>query len=521
MKPPFSWKKIWLGLLLIAAAFLRFYNLSNTLQFQGDQGRDAIIVADIFRQRDLVFIGPVTSVGNMYLGPLYYYFMLPFLWLTYPSPLGPVYAIAGLGVLTVYLIYRLGKDLVGEKAALLAGFFFTFSAVITQTFRFSWNPNPAPLVSLVMIWATYQAWKKQPYAWLLVAVSFSVLVQLHYLTLLAAPTAGLIWGVDFWQRARLAPKKIRGWWQAMKKLLIPTLLGGLIFFASLTPLILFDLKHQGANLQAFQQLFSNQQNFGAINQEKPLLVKSVKTLKETEGRGMHILFEYLIGKNRLLNQVLLYSIAGVLVINIWSKKRRQMDLKKELVLVAYLGFGILGTAFYEHTVFDHYIAYLFPVTALIYGYVLTRLKPLPVALAVSLLFTAYFLQYNLPRLPLKTTGWTVSEIEQTAQEILKRVEPGEKYNLVLLSESRDINGQNYRYFLTTGHTRPVAESERGEIEKLFIINEEKKISQVTDSPIYEIVVFPNKDPLEVFTIAGGPEITVLSTTTQGEKEPLE
>jgi hypothetical protein len=75
--------------------------------------------------------------------------------------------------------------------------------------------------------------------------------------------------------------------------------------------------------------------------------------------------------------------------------------------------------------------------------------------------------------------------------------------------------------LTTGHTRPVAESERGEIEKLFIINEEKKISQVTDSPIYEIVVFPNKDPLEVFTIAGGPEITVLSTTTQGEKEPLE
>jgi hypothetical protein len=34
---------------------------------------------------------------------------------------------------------------------------------------------------------------------------------------------------------------------------------------------------------------------------------------------------------------------------------------------------------------------------------------------------------------------------------------------------------------------------------------------VTDSPIYEIVVFPNKEPKEVYTTFDGPEITVLST----------
>jgi len=115
----------------------------------------------------------------------------------------------------------------------------------------------------------------------------------------------------------------------------------------------------------------------------------------------------------------------------------------------------------------------------------------------------------------------MADIQQTSQEILKHVKPGEKYNLVLLSESRDINGQNYRYFLTTGHTRPVSENERGEIETLFIINEEKKISKVTDSPIYEIVVFPNKEPAEVFSIDNGQEITILRTTTQESLEPLE
>ncbi|OGJ37812.1 MAG: hypothetical protein A2383_01850 [Candidatus Pacebacteria bacterium RIFOXYB1_FULL_39_46] len=521
MKVTASWKKIILGLLLISGVFLRFYNLAGTLQFQGDQGRDAIVVADIFRQKDLVFIGPVTSVGNMYLGPLYYYFMLPFLWLSYPSPLGPVYAVALLGVIVTYLIYKLGKDLIGKTGALLATFFFTFSATITQTFRFSWNPNPAPFVSIVMIWATAQAWQKNPRYWILVAITFSVLIQLHYMTLLAAPAAGIIWLVDFWQRHRKAPKKLRPYWQQLKLLILPTLIGALIFLLSLTPLVLFDLKHEATNLQAFKSLLTSEENFTPTGTVKSLLGKTTETLKETEGRGMHILFEYMIGKNRPLNQSLLYLVSFVLLINLWKKHQLGKESKKEWVLVSYLGFGILGTALYQHTIFDHYIAYLFPITVLVYGFVLTKIRPHWLGFLAGILFVAVFLQYNLPRLPLKTTGWTMADIQQTSQEILKHVKPGEKYNLVLLSESRDINGQNYRYFLTTGHTRPVSENERGEIETLFIINEEKKISKVTDSPIYEIVVFPNKEPAEVFSIDNGPEITILRTTTQESLEPLE
>ena len=521
MKWTAHWKKISLCLLLVSAAFLYFYNLSGSLQFQGDQGRDAITVADIFRQKDLVFIGPVTSVGNMYLGPLYYYFMLPFLWISYPSPLGPVYAVATLGVLTVYLIFKLGKDLVGEKAAFLAAFFFTFSALITQTFRFSWNPNPAPFISIIMVWATYQAWKKNPRFWILVAICFSILIQLHYMTLLTMPAAGTIWLIDYWQRHQSAPKKFKAYWQKIKQLIIPTLVGLLIFLFSLTPLVLFDFKHGGTNRQAFTKLLTSEENFTATNIVKKPLERVTETITETEGRGMHILFEYLIGKNRPLNRTLLYLVILILTVNIWQKKAQKKDLKKEWVLISYLGFGILGTALYQHTIFNHYIAYLFPITVLIYGYVLTKLKPRLLATLVGLIFIGYFLQFNLPRLPIKTIGWTIADIERTSQEILKRVKPGEKYNLVLLSESRDINGQNYRYFLTTGHTRPVVENKRDEINTLFIINEEKKISQVTDSPIYEIVVFPNKEPAETFTIDNGPEITVLRRTSQAPIETLE
>lgn len=506
-----TWKKIILGLLLLAAFFLRFYNLPNNLLFQGDQGRDAIIVADIFRQNDLVFIGPVTSVGNLYLGPLYYYFMLPFLWLSYPSPLGPAYAVALLGVATVYLIYRLGKQLIGETGALLAAGFYTFNTVAVQGARYSWNPNPAPFVSLIMIYFTLLAWKKQPRYWLVVAICFSVLMQLHYLTLLTLPAAGLIWLLS-----------LREQWLAKKlsAILMPSLIGLVIFILSLTPLVLFDLKHDGANFKAFQAMFTGNENF-AYSQTGGWTDRLTKALQETEGRGMHILFETNIGQNRKLNRTLLIGMAFFFLITIKQKQGQKKDLAKEIVLLSYLGFGILGTAFYQHTIFDHYIAYLLPVTALIYGYIFTKLKPRSAALIGLITFSIYFLLYNLARLPLKPSGWTIADIQRTSETILERVKPGEKYNIVLLSESHDIDGQNYRYFLTTGHTRPVPQEMRGKIETLFIIDEEKTLAKVTDSPIYEIVVFPNKTPAEVFKIDGGPEITVLRTATQVDTKSVE
>lgn len=507
--PATPWKKTALILLLVVAIFLRFYNLPQSLLFQGDQGRDAIIVADIFRQHNFVFIGPVTSVGNLYLGPLYYYFMLPFLWLTYPSPLGPVYAVAALGVATVYLVYRLGRSLIGENGALLAAFFYTFSIAAIQGARFSWNPNPAPFVSVLMVYFTYQAWQKHPRSWIWVAVCASVLLQLHYLTLLALPAAGLIWLLSL--RAHAQAKQL-------KKILIPTLIGFCIFLISLTPLVLFDLKHHGTNLRAFETLFSSSENFSYVG---GFVAHADKVIREMEGRGLHIFFEYMIGKNRPLNQLLLYSLVVAFAVIVKRHHDQGKNLKAALVLASYLGFGVLGTALYQHTIFDHYIAYLFPLTAWAYGFVLAHSKPRRLAKIVGVLFIGSFLWYNVPRLPLKSLGWTVNDIRHTSEEILKRVQPGEKYDIVLLSESHDIDGQNYRYFLTTGHTRPVPIEERGGIDTLFIINEEKALTKVTDSPIYEIVVFPNKTPAEVFDIDHGPQITVLRRTTQAPAKPLE
>lgn len=130
-----------------------------------------------------------------------------------------------------------------------------------------------------------------------------------------------------------------------------------------------------------------------------------------------------------------------------------------------------------------------------------------------MVFLLFFVSYNYESLPkiLKDTGWKISDIRRTAATILDRVEEGEKYNIVLLSGTGDIDGQNYRYFLNNSDKPAVSTEQRGEIKKLFIINEDRVLDKVVDSPVYEIVVFPDKTPKEVYEVeGGGPEITVLT-----------
>lgn len=500
LKPSF-----WLLSLIIAlAAFLRFYNLPHNVMFEGDQGRDALIVSQIFKDNDPVFIGPVTSVGNMYLGPLYYYFMLPFLWLSYPSPLGPVYAVAILNILAVYLIYKFGRQMFDKQTGLLAAFFMAVSSVAVTYSRFSWNPNLAPLFGLLMIYFNWKALTK-PKNWIWVFSCFAVLIQLHYLSLLAIAGAGLTW---LWQLAQTWKNQDERK-QKITELFKFTLLGSLVFLISLVPLILFDFKHGWLNAKAFANLLFGEPNFVQSAANLPLITKVLRVLRETEGRAMHILFEIGIGKTRQLNRWLVFGTFISLFALFIKFARKKMTQKKLalLVVLSYLLTGVLGTATYQHTIFDHYIGYLFPLTFLIYGLLTAQLTKKWLTAFFGLAFISLFTKYNLQKMPL-AYGGSIERTKQTAQVILKQLQPDDQYNLVLLSETQDIDAQKFRYFLSTSDHPPLPKEKRDQANTLIIINEQH-LEKPVDLPIYEIVVFPDKAVDKSFVSPAGEEILIL------------
>src|SRR3989304_4787130 len=144
---------------LITGVFLRFYKLAGFTTFLGDQGRDAIIVKRILTLEHLPAIGAPTSVGQVYLGPFYYYFITPWLWFFHLNPIGLVFGVALFSSIYLLINYIIVKELFDKRIALISTIFLSFSSVLIDFSRFSWNPNLLPLFTLLTVYFVLKSLK--------------------------------------------------------------------------------------------------------------------------------------------------------------------------------------------------------------------------------------------------------------------------------------------------------------------------------------------------------------------------
>lgn len=493
-----------LCVILLSAVFLRFYNLPNTVIFQADQARDAILVSRIFMQHKPVFIGPVTSVGNMYLGPLYYYFMLPFLMLSYPSPLGPAYGIAILSVITVYLFYRLGSYFLGEMVGIISALIAAFSTTLIYFSRFSWNPNPVPLVSLLMIFLTYMAWKKSPKYWLGIAVCFSTLLQLHYITLIMLPGAGFFWFLSLFVILKSRTKSQSN--VQLMEFLKMTILSVVIVAISFTPLVFFDFRHNWTNVKAFQSIFTSEKILTDKSENK-LSDVVFGVFRESHGRTIEVLFTLFFGKVTQFQNFLL-GFTGLYLFYFVKCKKKILHWDGQLVVLIYLIISIFGISAYKRSIFDHYLLFIVPMSIWFLASILANLEKYWFGKLLIIVFLAFFGWYNLQNLPLKSQGWTIYKVQEITNEVTPHLKLGEKYDVVLISESGDFYALNYRYFLSTTSTPPIEYDVSQPISTLVIINENQKNKSADMIPVYQIEVFGQ--PKEVIRIphVEGPDIEI-------------
>jgi 4-amino-4-deoxy-L-arabinose transferase-like glycosyltransferase len=269
-------------LVIVGSMFVRGYHFRDHLTFQSDQGRDAMIAKRILTEADIALIGPVTSVGNMYLGPLYYYFMVPFLAVTYPDPSGPAYAIAILSILTVAGVFWVGKRIFNPSTAIIASLFCGFMGTAITYSRFSWNPNIAPFLGLLLFFASYYAHKTRSIRWwIVVGLVFSMLLQSHYVALSLAPALVILY------LHSLATTKNK------RSLMYGGLGAVAVIVVSLLPLAVFDIRHNGIISSGFGTFFtSNEEHI------RPL-IKISQTLRDLELRSWLILAQLMVRHRRL------------------------------------------------------------------------------------------------------------------------------------------------------------------------------------------------------------------------------
>jgi len=294
-------------IIILGSILVRTYHYNEWLFFKWDQARDAILLAPAIQYgpEHLPLLGPrATKIGDDYLrlGPAYYYIQ----YLTgviFNSTEPAIFAYSDLffSIASILLLYLFLRLYFSKMISLLAMTMYSFSFLIVQYSRFSWNPNSVPFFTLLTFYGLlrFSIAKnfKTRLAWLtLWSLGFAIASQYHFFAFFVLTgVSGLFLGYYFVTTVlkdkifKAVPldeaKRGEMWLLKILRIIFKTIISKtslvyigtvLIIFGFLyTPVIISDLKTNGSNTKLFFKMFDE-----SGRNDKTFKQKLIRNLRE-------------------------------------------------------------------------------------------------------------------------------------------------------------------------------------------------------------------------------------------------
>src|SRR3989344_7799378 len=112
--------------ILLVSLFFRTYQIVERYRYGHDAELFSWIVKDIVVNHHPRLIGQLTSAPGIFIGPLFYYMLVPFFLLSKMDPIGVTILGIIVGILTILSYYFVLSKLFNKTAGLIAGFLHAF-----------------------------------------------------------------------------------------------------------------------------------------------------------------------------------------------------------------------------------------------------------------------------------------------------------------------------------------------------------------------------------------------------------
>lgn len=219
--------RVFLIIIFVLGLFMRTYQLMARYGYGHDGDLASWIIKDVVVDKHLRLVGQLTSAPGIYIGPLFYYALIPFYWLTHLDPVGGLGLSVLLSVASLISLYFVINKLHGQKMAALVLLLYAGSYLLAVTDRGVVPTTP------VMLWSI----------WFYYAVNTGNLY-------LSAFLFGLVWHIHL-ALGLLAPLVF------LRKYSLKTwVIAGIIFALTSAPLILFEAKHNFIQTRSLAASFS-------------------------------------------------------------------------------------------------------------------------------------------------------------------------------------------------------------------------------------------------------------------------
>lgn len=466
-------------IILVVSLGIRLYNFEPHLTFLGDQGRDAIIIKRIVTLEHLPLVGPPTSIGQVFLGPFYYYLVAPFLWLWNFSPVGLGYGVLILSILgTIVGTMIVGKYL-GKWVALIFLYLISFSAVNIAFSRFSWNPNLLPIFSFFTLYYFYQFLTLQRFRdAFLFGMFFALSLQLHYVT--AALVLPFIVLVILFHKS--VTKDIRRFILALG-----TSIASFTFFFS--PLIIFDLRHDFVNFQTFLKMFTSTDVVSSKNMS--LLSRFMDTQGQFINHALQISFTQ-------AQSLALLGVVFLIGVYYFKKSKNNFFLVYFVSFFGFLiGFSFLNSQRYEHYYGPAYISFYVVIASILIGQFRKKSKNIiATVLTAGILIVYTVTNYAGFNNIFAEGSRRVEYAQHIAQTITDHIS-GSPFQMVALPYTE--SDAPMRYFVERNGYVPLSESTISNPKELFVLCFPKKCD-VLNNAQWQIAAFQDKKIATMWTV---------------------
>jgi len=335
--------------ILALAFFVRVYRTGDLLQFYYDQGRDALVIWDLWHKGKFFLIGPITGLKGIFLGPFYYYLIAPFYLLGGGNPVYPAVFLGSLGTLAVLMLYVLGSKMHSRLAGIIAATIGGFSYYIATFNRWLSNPNPILLTSIIFLWSLWEiaisSHKSQvtshKFNWWWIVAALMVGVSLQFESASAIFYIPLFIIFTFWIVLRNGIYKWRDNIPNTKTVLLCVL----ALLITLLPQLAFNIKHENILLNNFRELFLEEKAFRPFT----------KFILEERGKYFWNVFssKFLFEEN--IFAILFVTIAGAIFVSEYKK------FKKTIlpIFIIFLVTPMLGYILFQGNygnIYDYYMS---------------------------------------------------------------------------------------------------------------------------------------------------------------------
>jgi hypothetical protein len=444
-------QKYWLLIIILLLGFyLRTYKAQELFYYSHDQDLAGWFIRDVVENRHLRLIGQETSTKGIFIGPIYYYMLIPFYLLFGMDPIGGVVMITIFGLLAILSVFYVFLKVFDKQVGYIAAFIYAVS------FYTVFNDREVVPTMPVIVWT----------AWFLYAIDLLLKGRQKLSYLIFGLLIGLIWHLNV-ALILTIPLILVAQILSKKKLQVnKTKLGIVALMFGITPFLLFELRHGYSQIRWFVKSMSTDQSAVIEGFDKV-----IRTIQLNSKNIVGLLW----GNMLDIRKEIVFTALIVLFVFLYIKKsiNKKLFLILSVWIVSFLAFFSL----YSKHLSEYYLNGLIIVWILILSVGLNYLLQRKKYLLIGIISIAAFGLININRIltiNINRSGYVekyslIREIKANASE--------HNYPCISVSYITDPGynfGYRYLYWYEKMHVNKPA----------------------SGSPVYTIV-FPLRDDIEV------------------------